>query len=114
MKPLAETLLPPQFAALEPYAGTWCLATEPERWRQRQRSSMEEMQKFYDAFLPRVEQAIAHCDAFPLEEMPADADRLLRLVYSLLLVSFAVEVWRQPDVLHCGPARIDRVVDPAD
>ena len=37
----------------------WCLATEPERWAQRLRSSMEELQAFYDAFFPRAEEAIA-------------------------------------------------------
>ena len=109
---MADTLLPPQFADLEPHAGTWCLATEPERWSRRLRSSMDELQAFYDACFPRVEEAIAHCDGFPLDDMPEDAQRLLELVHSLLMVSYAVEVWRQPEVIHCGSARIDRVVEP--
>ena len=37
---MAHTLLPPQFVDLEPYAVTWCLATETERWARRLRSSM--------------------------------------------------------------------------
>lgn len=105
-------LLPPGFADLEPHASTWCLATEPERWAQRLRSSMEELRAFYDAAFPRAEEAIAWCDRFPLDRMPGDAERLLQLVHSLLLVSFAVEVWRQPEVLHCGSARIDRTREP--
>jgi hypothetical protein len=104
--------LPPAFSDLEPHAATWCLPTEPERWAQRQRSSMKELQAFYDAFFPRAEEAIAYCDRFPLDAMPEDAERLLQLVHSLLLVSFAVEVWRQPEVIHCGSARIDRVREP--
>lgn len=40
---MAETLLPPEFSDLEPFAATWCLATEPERFAQRMASSMGEM-----------------------------------------------------------------------
>jgi hypothetical protein len=105
-------LLPPAFAELESYAARWCLATEPERWAQRLRSSMEELQAFYDACFPRAEQAIAYCHGFPLDDMPADAERLLQLLYSLLMVSYAVEVWKQPEVIHCGSARIDRILEP--
>jgi hypothetical protein len=36
----------------------------------------------------------------------------LQLLYSLLLVSYAVEVWKQPEVVHCGSARIDRILEP--
>ncbi len=107
-----DTLLPPQFAELEPYAITWCLAKEPERWAQRLRSSMEELRAFYDAFLPRAEEAIAYCDRFGLDDLPADAERLLQLLHSLLMVSYAVEVWKQPEVIHAGSARIDRILEP--
>lgn len=105
-------LLPPAFSDLEPWAATWCLPSEPERWAQRMRSTMAELQAFYDAFFPRVEEAIDYCDTFPLDELPEDAEHLLQLVHSLLLVSFAIEVWRQPEVIHCGSARIDRIREP--
>ena len=109
---MSDALLPPQFAELEPYAATWCLATEAERWAQRLRSSMDEMQAFYDAFFPRAEEAIAYCDELRLDAMPEDAQRLLQLVYSLLMVSFPVEVWHQPEVIYCGSGRIDRLTEP--
>ena len=109
---MSEALLPREFAALEPWAATWCLATEPERWAQRMRSSMAELQAFYDACFPRAEEAIAWCDRFPLDAMPADAERLLQLLHSLLMVSYAVEVWKQPEVVNAGSARIDRILEP--
>ena len=109
---MPDVLLPPGFSDLESYAVTWCLATEPERWAQRMRSSMQELRTFYDAFFPRAEEAIAACDQFPLDDMPADAERLLQLLHSLLMVSYAVEVWKQPEVIHCGSARIDRILEP--
>lgn len=109
---MADALLPAEFSALESHAATWCLATEPERWARRLQSSMEELRSFYDAFFPRAEAAIAYCDRFPLEDMPADAQRLLQLLHSLLMVSYAVEVWKQPEVINGGSARIDRILEP--
>ncbi|HBZ70337.1 MAG TPA: hypothetical protein DEP35_11650 [Deltaproteobacteria bacterium] len=109
---MSDALLPQEFAELERWAATWCLATEPERWAQRMRSSMAELRAFYDAFFPRAEEAIAHCDRFPLDDMPPEAERLFQLLHSLLMVSYAVEVWKQPAVVHCGSARIDRVLEP--
>ena len=107
-----DTLLPSEFRELERFAVTWCLPTEPERWAQRMRSSMGELRAFYDAFFPRAEDAIAYCDRFPLDAMPADAERLLQLLHSLLMVSYAVEVWQQPEVIRGGSARIDRILEP--
>lgn len=104
--------LPTAFADLEPYAATWCLPTERERYAQRLASTMGEMQAFYDAFVPRAEEAIAYCDAFPLHEMPEDAQRLLQLLYSLVMVSFPVEAWRQPHVPDSGAAYLDLVLEP--
>jgi len=109
---MKHALLPPEFADLEPWAATWCLATEPERWERRLGSPMNELQAFYDAFFPRAEEAIAWCDRFPLDDMPADAERLLQLLHSLLMVSYAVEVWKQPEVVNGGSARIDRILEP--
>ena len=70
-------------------------------------STMDEMQAFYDAFFPRAEEAIAYCDKFPLDDMPEDAQRLLQLLYSLVMVSFPVEAWRQPHVPDSGAAYLD-------
>jgi hypothetical protein len=109
---MSEARLPPEFAQLEPYAATWCLASEPERWARRLQSTMGDMQAFYDAFFPRGEEAITYCERFPLDDMPAEAERLLQLLHSLLMVSYAVEVWKQPEVVNGGSARIDRVREP--
>ncbi len=55
-------VLPPEFADLEPFAD-WCLPTEAERYAKRLASSMEEMQAFYDAAFPRLDQMTAYLDA---------------------------------------------------
>ena len=105
-------LLPSPFSALEPYAATWCLPTERERFAKRMASTMDQMQAFYDAFLPRAEEAIAYCEKFPLDDMPEDAQRLLQLLYSLVMVSFPVEAWRQPNIPDTGAAYLDLVIEP--
>jgi hypothetical protein len=109
---MTGAMLPAEFAELEPYAPTWCLATEAERFAMRMASSMDDMQAFYDAFFPRAEEAIAYCDRFPLDEMPDDAQRLLQLVYSLIMVSFPVEAWRQPAIPDSGAAYLDLLIEP--
>jgi hypothetical protein len=105
-------MLPGEFSELEPFAARWCLATERERWAARMSSSMEELQGFYDAVFPRVTEAMAYCDRFPLDSMPGDAANLLRLVYSFVNVSFPVELWRQPYVPDTLGTSFDRLSEP--
>jgi hypothetical protein len=105
-------MLPSEFADLEPYAPRWSLATEPERWAERMRSSMPDMQSFYDAVLPRVQDALAYCDQFPLDDLPDDAANLLRLIYSFVIVSFPVELWGQPHVPDTLGTSFDRISEP--
>ena len=107
-----STVLPTDFADLEPFAD-WALETEAERYAKRLASSMDELQAFYDAAFPRLEAATAYLDALDLQALPEDATRLLWLCYSLVNVSFPVEVWRQPFVPDSGAARMDVVVEPA-
>ena len=108
----AQPLLPVQFSELEPFAAKWCLPTERERFAARMASSMDDIQSFYDAFFPRAEDAIAYCDQFPLDELPEDAERLLQLLYSLVMVSFPVEAWRQPHIPDSGAAYLDLLIEP--
>ena len=105
-------ILPPEFADLEPFAD-WCLASEAERYAKRLASSMDEMQTFYDAAFPRLEAAMAYLDALELNDLPEDAGQLLLLCYSLINVSFPIEVWRQPYVPDSGAAKMDVIVEPA-
>jgi len=104
--------LPAAFADLEPFA-EWALPSEGDRYAKRIASSMDELQAFYDACFPRLEDAIAYCDGFPLADMPDDVVRLMQLISSLIVVSMPVEAWRQPRVPDSGAASMDQVVEPA-
>jgi hypothetical protein len=104
--------LPADFAELEPYSA-WCLEFERERYAKRLASDMGEMQAFYYAAFPRLESAMEHLDQYPLDALPDDARHLLWLCYSLVNVSFPVEVWHQARVPDSGAASMDVVVEPA-
>jgi len=109
---MADPKLPSAFAELEPYAESWCLGTETERWDKRLGSTMTEMREFYDAFFPRLEEAIEYCDKFPLDDLPEDALHLLHLIYSLIMVAMAVEVMKQPRPTDAADAVMIRVSEP--
>ena len=103
--------LPAEFADLEPFS-EWCLPTEAQRYAKRLESSMAQMQAFYDAITARAEDAIAYCDKFSLEDMPEDVVNLMHLLYSMIMVSFPVECWKQPRVPDSGATKLDCVYEP--
>ena len=104
--------LPAAFEDLEPWAD-WALPTEPERYAKRLASEFDELQAFYDAAFPRLEEAAAYLEQLPLDDLPDDATRLLQLTYSLINISFPIEAWRQPRVPDSGASTLDCVVEPA-
>jgi hypothetical protein len=109
---VTEPKLPSAFAEYEPFAEKWCLATESERWAARLATPMPEIHAFYDAFTPRFEEAIDYCDKYPLDALPDDALNLLHLVYSMIMVSMAIEVFGQQNPTDSADAVIDRVGEP--
>jgi hypothetical protein len=109
---MGGSLLPSDFAEFESYAQTWCLATETERWNARVNASMPELHDFYDAFFPRLEEAIEYCDKFPLDDLPDDVLHLLQLIYSLIMVAMAVEIMHQPAPVDSADAVMIRTGEP--
>ena len=106
------TSLPAEFAELEPFSD-WALEFERERYAKRLDSTLDELQAFYDAAFPRLDDAASYLEQFQLDALPEDAKRLLWLCYSLVNASFPVEVWRQPRVPDSGAASFDMIVEPA-
>jgi hypothetical protein len=52
-------------------------------------------------------------DRFPLDSLPDDATRLLRMLFSLATVSFSVEIWKQAKVPDIGVAKIWSLGEPS-
>ncbi|MEV4449019.1 MULTISPECIES: hypothetical protein [Streptomyces] len=104
-------MLPSDFAELEPYSD-WILGSERERYAKRLASSMADMQAFYDAAFPLLDRATTHLDKFPLDDLPEPERNLMLLMFSLVMVSFPIEVWKQPRVPDSGAAYLDVIAEP--
>ena len=103
--------LPAAFAELEPFAD-WALPSEADRYAKRVQSSMDELQTFYDAAFPRLEDGAEYLKSVALDGISDEDRSLLHLFEALVTVSFPVEVWRQPRVPDSGASSIDVVVEP--
>lgn len=106
-------LLPDGFADLEPFVAEWAKPTRQERYDTRLSKTIDELGAFYDAIAPRAEDAIIYLNGLDLDDLPAPAQRLLQLLYSMIIVSYAVNVFEQPRIPDSGAAFFDTVVEPA-
>jgi hypothetical protein len=105
------TTLPPEFSDLQPYAD-WVLPSEADRYAKRLASTMDELQAFYDAAFPRLEDGSEYLKGVQLDGISEEDQNLLWLFSSLVTVSFPVEVWRQPRVPDSGASSVDVTVEP--
>jgi hypothetical protein len=103
--------LPTQFAELEAHSD-WILPSESDRYAKRIASSMDELQAFYDAAFPRLEDGAEYLKSVSIDGISDEDQNLLWLFSSLVTVSFPVEVWRQPRVPDSGAASVDVTVEP--
>ncbi|MBF6567692.1 MAG: hypothetical protein IVW54_02300 [Candidatus Binataceae bacterium] len=90
--PIETLSLPAEFKDLERFVPKWGLTTELERNRVRRASSMAELDDLYKTMRPRLDEIIDYLDPIPLNRMPDDAKRLLRITLSLMEIAHAVEV----------------------
>ena len=89
---MTGTLLPPDFAVLEPFAARWSVANSADRAALRGASSAEERQMFFAAAGPLLEPALDYLDARPLAGLDAAEQRLMALMLALAHVAQAVEI----------------------
>ena len=108
---MTTKLLPEKFADFEMF-NSWCLATEPERYAKRLASSSDDLQAFYDVVFPRLEDALSYCDQFSLDSLPDEVLNLMHLIYSLVAVSFSVEVFGQGRIPDTGASALPCIVEP--
>jgi hypothetical protein len=107
------TSLPEGFSELEPYVADWALPTRTERYAARLDRPFDDLVVFYDAVAPHAEKAIAHLDGLSINALPEDATRLLHLLYSFILVSYAVNIFKQNRIPDSGAAFFEMVAEPA-
>ena len=102
--------LPPEFSPLEHLVPDWAIEDGHQRYLKRVNSSMDEIRAFYDEVFPQAEEAVAYIDKFDYnEKLPEDVANLRNLLYSLITVSLAVELWKQPRVKHSANTILTRM-----
>ena len=105
-----NAILPQGFSQLEHLVADWAIEDGHERYLKRVNSSMPEIKAFYDEVFPHAEEAVAYIDKFDYSEpLPEDVANLRNLLYSLITVSLAVELWRQPRVKHSANTILTRL-----
>ena len=105
--------LPQDFSDLEPFVAEWALPTRAQRYDARLSNPYDELVAFYDAVAPRAEEAVEYLNRLDINELPDDASRLLHLLYSFILVSYAVNVFKQNRIPDSGAPFFDMVAEPA-
>jgi len=105
-----SSTLPPEFSQLDHLVAEWAIEDGHERYVKRVNSSMDEIKAFYDEVFPFAEEAVTYIDKFDYSEpLPDDVANLRNLLYSLITVSLAVELWKQPRVKHSASTILTRV-----
>nr|WP_087573112.1 hypothetical protein [Sphingomonas sp. CDS-1] len=89
---MTQSILPAGFEDLSPCLD-WNLPTADERQRKRQGSSAAELRTFYDRMLPRLSDALAEVDRFPLGALPESHHALYNLTLSLAEVAPHIELY---------------------
>ncbi len=113
MTAATERLLPDGYADLEPYVPEWARPTRQERYVTRLSKTLPELTEFYDAVAPRAEEAIGYLNDRDIRDLAEPDGRLLCLLYSMILVSYAVNVFEQPRIPDSGAAFFDTTAEPA-
>ena len=109
---MSEQLLPAGFEELEPWVADWVQPRRDDRYAVRLSKDIDELGEFYDAIAARAEDALCYLDGLEFDDLPEDANRLLQLLYSFVLVSYPVNVFNQPNIPDAGAAFFDAVVEP--
>jgi hypothetical protein len=95
---VTEIILPEQFTELQRFVAKWDKPGTAERYAVRLASTMEELQDFHDALLPRMAAIRAYLDGKSFDAY-SDADRCIgRLAFAWISAAEAVEVFKQPRV----------------
>jgi hypothetical protein len=110
--PDEPAMLPEEFSDLECLAKEWSLPSERGRYDKRLSSSMEEIEAFYRAIAPRAADALAYLDRLDLNDLPDEALNLMRMLYALSTVSFAVDCFKQQRIPDSGSAYLDVIEEP--
>jgi hypothetical protein len=105
--------LPAEFPELEKYVADWAKPTRAERYEMRLSKTYDELCEFYDTAGARAEDAIVYLNGQDINNLDQESLNLLRIMYSLILTSYAVNIFNQPKIPDSGAAWVDTTFEPA-
>ena len=109
----SSATLPAEFAEFQDYVNAgWGEAKRVDRTEKRLTSTMDEIQAFYDAVVPRLIEILEYLDEFPIDDMPDQQQCLLNLCYGIAEIRNAVESFGQPDVIDGWDTRSFKIHEP--
>lgn len=85
----------PDFSELEALIRDWNFDTVAGRIKKRTESTLDEMQKFHDVMLPRLEEIIKFLNRFPVGEIPEEYQALKNAALCMLHVDRPVNKWKK-------------------
>lgn len=110
---MTERQLPEGFSELEHLVDDWALPKRAQRYAARLDRPYDDLVAFYDTISPHAERAIAHLDGLDINGLGPEARRLMNLLYSMILVSYAVNIFKQNRIPDSGAAFFEMVAEPA-
>lgn len=96
--------LPAQFSDLAEFVAAWALPTERERFHKLHTSTLEELRRFYDAMLPRMNEILAWLNQYKVSDMPEDARTLFDLSLAFAETAHPIDLgWSDVDFNNAYP-----------
>jgi hypothetical protein len=96
---VSSSQLPPEFKDLESWAG-WAHSKMDERRDRRLSSSIEELEAFYGAILPRLEAILNYLTAKDPDGLDPQSKMLMNMAYTLAEIAPAVEQFFEPAISY--------------
>lgn len=110
-----SVLLPDGFEELTELVGIWAAPDASARDALRGSAPAGDRQKFYNAFAPRLEEALDHLDKTPLTKQDPKQTNLMSLALSFAHVAQAQEVQGPDEAKHAqSRMRLPIICAPAD
>lgn len=91
-------VLPIQFSELEKFVDQWAKPTFKERYAARMASSMAEIEEFYHAMHPRMDEIVDCFKTYQPRQIPEGLKPLLMLALAFMDTAAPVELFHTPNV----------------
>lgn len=97
------------FSELNGFVAQWGLPTAHERLVRRTEAPMAEIEHFYQAIVPRLDDIITFLNQFPVDAIPDEYLPLSYLALAACEIDDAINLWKAPTMEYGSDMRTWRV-----